>query len=36
MLGVSASMGTGKLISELINGRPTTIEISAFNPARFE
>jgi D-amino-acid dehydrogenase len=35
MLGVSASMGTGKLISELINGRPTTIEISAFNPARF-
>jgi D-amino-acid dehydrogenase len=36
MLGVSASMGTGKLISELINGRPTTIEMSAFNPARFE
>jgi D-amino-acid dehydrogenase len=35
MLGVSASMGTGKLISELINGRPTTIEISAFNPSRF-
>jgi D-amino-acid dehydrogenase len=35
MLGVSASMGTGKLISELINGRPTTIEITAFNPARF-
>jgi D-amino-acid dehydrogenase len=35
MLGVSASMGTGKLISELINGRPTTIEIGAFNPARF-
>jgi D-amino-acid dehydrogenase len=36
MLGVSASMGTGKLISELINGRPSTIDINAFNPARFE
>jgi D-amino-acid dehydrogenase len=35
MLGVSAATGTGKLISEVINNKKTTIGIEAFNPQRF-
>ena len=35
MLGVSAAAGTGQLISEILNHRTTTIDISAFNPERF-
>lgn len=35
MLGVSAAAGTGQLIKEIILGKKPTIELSAFNPARF-
>jgi D-amino-acid dehydrogenase len=35
MLGVSAATGTGQLVSEIVDGRKTTIDIEAFDPARF-
>ena len=35
MLGVSAAAGTGKLIGEIIAGEKTSIEILAFDAARF-
>jgi D-amino-acid dehydrogenase len=35
MLGVSAAAGTGKLIGEIIGGKKTSIEILAFDAARF-
>lgn len=35
MLGISEGTGTGKLVSELIGNKTTTIEISAFDPGRF-
>jgi len=35
MLGVSAAAGTGKLIKEIINHEPTSIDISAFDVERF-
>ena len=35
MLGISQGTGTGKLISEIISSQKTSIDISAFNPARF-
>ncbi len=35
MLGVSAAAGTGKLVKEIISGKAPSIELSAFNPARF-
>ncbi len=35
MLGVTAAAGTGKLIEEIVSGKKTTIELSAFDPARF-
>ncbi|MBC7947736.1 MAG: FAD-dependent oxidoreductase [Chitinophagaceae bacterium] len=35
MLGVSAAAATGQLINEIIQHKPTTIDISAFNPERF-
>jgi D-amino-acid dehydrogenase len=35
MLGVTAAAGTGKLIEEIISGKPTAIEIAHFNPERF-
>ncbi len=34
MLGVSAAAGTGNLITEIIIGKKTTIDIAAFNPER--
>ena len=34
MLGVSAAAGTGQLISEIINGQKTSIDIKAFSPER--
>ncbi len=34
MLGVSASAGTGLLMSEILQGKKTTIDIAAFNPER--
>jgi D-amino-acid dehydrogenase len=34
MLGVSAAAGTGKLIAEIVQGKQTTIDITAFNPER--
>src|SRR6185369_263074 len=35
MLGVSAAAGTGKLVTEIINHQPVSIEISAFDVERF-
>lgn len=35
MLGVSAAAGTGKLITEMMSETATSIELKAFNPARF-
>jgi D-amino-acid dehydrogenase len=35
MLGVSQAPGTGLLISQLIEGRNTEININAFEPGRF-
>lgn len=35
MLGVSEGAGTGKLISELVSGVQTDIDIKAFDPQRF-
>ncbi len=35
MVGLSLGAGTGKLVSEIINEQPTSMDISAFNPARF-
>ena len=35
MLGLSLGAGTGKLVSELVDEKPTSIDISAFNPERF-
>lgn len=35
MLGVSTASGTGKIISEILCGKPTTIGTNAFNPHRF-
>ncbi|MFN2438395.1 MAG: NAD(P)/FAD-dependent oxidoreductase, partial [Chitinophagaceae bacterium] len=35
MLGVAAAAGTGKLVSEIIQEKSTTIKINAFNPDRF-
>ena len=34
-IGVTLSGITGKLISELIDGKPTSVDISAFSPQRF-
>ena len=35
MLGISQGTGTGKLVSEIISQQKTSIDISAFNTARF-
>jgi glycine/D-amino acid oxidase-like deaminating enzyme len=35
MLGISEGTGTGKIISELIQSKETSINISAFDPQRF-
>jgi D-amino-acid dehydrogenase len=35
MLGVSAAAGTGKLVTEIMSNRPTSIDISAFDVERF-
>lgn len=35
MLGISEGTGTGKLVSELIRNRTTSVDISAFDPGRF-
>jgi glycine/D-amino acid oxidase-like deaminating enzyme len=35
MLGVTAAAGTGRLIEEIISGKKSTIDLDAFNPARF-
>ena len=35
MLGLSAAAATGLLVEEIINGKPTSIEIKAFDPERF-
>jgi D-amino-acid dehydrogenase len=35
MLGLSMGAGTGKLIAEMVAGKPTSINVEAFNPTRF-
>ncbi len=35
MLGVSAAAGTGKLVEEIIDHRPSSISLAAFRPDRF-
>jgi D-amino-acid dehydrogenase len=35
MLGVSAAAGTGQLVSEIIERRPTAISVEGFKPDRF-
>lgn len=35
MLGVSAAAGTGQLTEQIISNKPTSIDISAFDPQRF-
>jgi D-amino-acid dehydrogenase len=36
MLGVSLAAGTGKLVEELVGGKKTSIDVSAFNVERFK
>ena len=35
MLGLSLGAATGKLVSEIINEEPISMDIKAFNPGRF-
>jgi D-amino-acid dehydrogenase len=35
MLGLSLGAGTGKLVAELINGSPASIDLTPFRPERF-
>ncbi|GAB2776003.1 FAD-dependent oxidoreductase [Rhabdobacter roseus] len=35
MMGISLGAGTGKLISELLTGTPTSMDVTPFNPRRF-
>lgn len=35
MLGVAAAAGTGKLVNDIVQRRPSTIDVSAFSPVRF-
>ncbi|PWU01234.1 MAG: amino acid dehydrogenase [Bacteroidetes bacterium] len=35
MLGVSLAAGTGKLVEEMVNGKKTSIDVSAFDVTRF-
>ena len=36
MLGLSLGAGTGKLVEQIISGRPTSMDIKPFNPGRFD
>lgn len=36
MLGISEGTGTGKLVSEIIRRKHTSVDISAFKPTRFQ
>ena len=36
MLGISEGTGTGKLVTEIVSTKNTSIDILAFNPARFK
>lgn len=36
MLGISLAAGTGKLVEELVGGKKTTIDVSAFDVERFK
>lgn len=35
MLGLSLGAGTGKLVDEIITGKPLTMPLNAFTPERF-
>ena len=36
MVGLSLGAGTGKLVSEIVDEKPTSIDISFYNPERFD
>ncbi|MBT1685972.1 NAD(P)/FAD-dependent oxidoreductase [Dawidia soli] len=36
MMGVSLAPATGKLVAEIVNGQPTSMDITAFDPERFD
>ena len=36
MVGLSLGAGTGKLVAELIDDKPTSIDVSFYNPERFD
>jgi D-amino-acid dehydrogenase len=36
MMGVSLAPATGKLVSEIVDGKPTSMDITAFDPERFD
>jgi D-amino-acid dehydrogenase len=36
MLGLSLGAGTGKLVSEIVNEQPTSMNINPFDPCRFD
>jgi D-amino-acid dehydrogenase len=36
MMGVSLAPATGKLVSEIVNDVPTSMDITAFDPERFD
>jgi D-amino-acid dehydrogenase len=36
MLGISEGTGTGKLVAEILSNKNTSIDMSAFSPARFK
>ncbi len=36
MIGLSLGAGTGKLVSEILDEKPTSIDISFYNPERFD
>lgn len=35
MLGLSQGTGTGKIVTEIVQGQPLSVDISAFNPNRY-
>ncbi|MBV6440603.1 MAG: D-amino acid dehydrogenase [Saprospiraceae bacterium] len=35
MLGLSLGAGTGKLVAEMANGKPTSVSVEAFDPKRY-
>ena len=36
MMGLSLGPGTGKIVSELVSNKPPSMDLSQFNPLRFQ